>query len=139
MRKQRSTETRTLVYPAGAVNPEDLLSFVHFPAFTRAWKHLKLTDDELRVLEICIMVDPKGPPVVRGTGGLRKARFAPGRWNTGKSGGLRIGYCYVEAYSVVGLIVAYPKSGKENLTKEERNLIKTMIERFHQVVENGSG
>jgi len=140
MRKhRRTTETRTLVYPAGTVSPEDLLTFIQFPSFTKMWKDLDLTDDELRALEICIQIDPKRPPLVAGSGGLRKVRFAPARWHTGKRGALRIGYCYIEEYSVVGLVVVYPKSGKENLTKEEKDIIRKMIDRFRLLVENGGG
>lgn len=132
-----SRETRTLVYPAGVVNPEDLLTFVHFNHFTAEWKRLKLTDDDLRALEILIMASPARAPVIPGTGGLRKGRFAPPRWKEGKSGALRIGYVYFEEYSLVGLIVVYAKKNKTNITDEERKVIKQLIERFRTFIEKG--
>jgi hypothetical protein len=135
---ERSRETRTVVYPAGVMRPEDLLTFIHFNHFTAEWKRLGLTDDDLRALECCLMAAPSGPPVMRGTGGLRKVRFSPQKWHAGKSGGLRIGYAYIEEYSVIiGLIVVFAKKEQANLDMRERNEVKKLIERFREIVERG--
>jgi hypothetical protein len=53
------------------------LSLIQLSAFRSNWKRLKLTDDDLRALESAILADPAGAPIMRGTGGLRKIRFAP--------------------------------------------------------------
>jgi hypothetical protein len=52
------------------------LSFVQLALFSANWKRMSLTDDDLRALEASIACSPDGHPVVRGTGGLRKIRFA---------------------------------------------------------------
>lgn len=91
---------------------EAWLTFIHFNHFTAEWKRLKLSDDDLRSLELSILAAPAGSPVVQGTGGLRKARFSPPGWNIGKSGALRIGYVYVEEVNTVGLVVVFAKKGK---------------------------
>ena len=113
------------------------MTFIHFNCFTAEWKRLELSDDDLRALEILIMISPTKFPLMPGTGGLRKCRFVPPRWNIGKSGALRIGYVYVEEYSVVGLIVAYAKNDKANIAPKERKVIKDLIDRFKLFVENG--
>jgi hypothetical protein len=123
-----------LVYPHGVVRPEDLLTFVHFNHFTREWKRIGLTDEDLRALEIGIMAGPAKSPIIPGTGGLRKIRFSSKQWNRGKSGGVRIGYCYIEEVSVVGLIVVFPKSGKANLTMAERREIKELLDQWRKVI-----
>ena len=71
------------------------------------------------------MQNPEIGPVMRGTGGLRKMRFAyEGR---GKSGSTRV--CYVDFvfYETVYLISVFPKSEKANLSNEEKNAVKKMI------------
>ena len=85
-----------------------------------------MDDDDLRRLELEIMKNPKIGPVMKGTGKLRKMRFAYN--NTGKSGSTRV--CYVDfvVHETVYLITVFPKNEKENLSKEERNNIKKLID-----------
>src|SRR2546427_733072 len=96
--KKKSRHRATLVYPKHAFRPEDLLRFIELRPFADGWRDLKLNDDALLALQIMIMLNPKGNPVVAGTGGLRKMRFAPARWQTGKSGAARVGYVYLQDY-----------------------------------------
>jgi hypothetical protein len=70
------------------------LSLIQLSEFRNNWNRLKLTDDDLRRLEAEILIDPESPPVMRGTGGLRKMRFAPPSSGGGKSGGIRVCYAY---------------------------------------------
>ncbi len=60
-------------------------TFIEVPLFTRRrWKEIGLNDDDLRSLQIILLQDPKSGPVIEGTGGIRKVRFA--LENRGKSG-----------------------------------------------------
>lgn len=69
------------------IKPEQLLDFVETGAFAARWDSLGLDDeDDLAALQIQIMRDPKRAPVIRGTDGIRKVRFVPPRWRTGKRG-----------------------------------------------------
>lgn len=65
-------------------------------------------------------------PVIQGTGGLRKARFA--FEHRGKSGGVRV--CYVDfvVKETIYLITVYSKNQKDNLSKEEKNEIRKLID-----------
>ena len=65
-------------------------------------------------------------PVIRGSGGARKARAARG--SRGKSGGVRIIYYAMTRRGVVHLIDAYAKSEKEDLTDAETREIRELIE-----------
>jgi hypothetical protein len=71
------------------------------------------------------MRDPKAAPVVPGTGGLRKTRFAAtGR---GKRGSLRIGYVYFEEFGVIALLAVYAKSDQADIPANQRQQIRGMI------------
>lgn len=59
-------------------------------------------------------------------------RFAfPGK---GKSGSARVLYVDFVLAESIYLIFAYPKSEKDNLTDEERNNIKKMIDRLEETL-----
>lgn len=73
-----------------------------------------------------LLRNPKAGEVVKGTGKLRKMRFA--FRDEGKRGSTRI--CYVDfvVQEVIFLITVYPKNEKDNLTKAECIHIKKLIE-----------
>ena len=105
-------------------------TFIQTREFSSNWDRLGFNDDDLRRLELDIMTNPDKYPVMQGTGGLRKARFA--FEHQGKSGGVRV--CYVDfvVKETVYLITVYPKSEKDNLTKAAKNEIKKMISKLEE-------
>lgn len=100
-------------------------TFVELPIFRSRWKDMGLDDDDLKRLQEELLADPKVGAVMRGTGGVRKMRFAFEQ--KGKSGSVRVIYVDFEVYEKIFLITAYPKNEKDNLTDSERNEIKQMI------------
>lgn len=134
-KSKRAREKRRLCYPGDKFSPEDFLNFVQWDSFVADWKSLGLCDDDLRALEVAIMAKPTGAPVVGGTGGLRKLRFAPAAWNKGKRGAVRVCYVYFEVHHVVLLLVAYGKTEQDNLTAAEKKSIKTLIEEISNYLE----
>ena len=100
------------------------------PIFDKQWRAMGLDDNDLQALQIELLKDPQIGSVIKGTGKLRKMRFAfP---NRGKSGSSRVLYVDFVLAETIYLIFAYPKTEKENLTDEERNNIKKMIEKIEQ-------
>lgn len=100
--------------------------FVILPEFDKQWKAIGLTDKELKALQEELTINPSKGDVMQGTGGLRKIRVAfEGR---GKSGSARVCYVDFAVYERIYLITAYTKNDKDNLTKEERNEIRKLIE-----------
>lgn len=93
--------------------------------FSASWKQVGLGDDELLALQIAIMDDPTAAPVVVGTGGLRKLRFAPPGWRRGKSGAARVCYFYFQRWRVVLLMVAYAKGTRADLTPAQRKAFQS--------------
>ena len=100
-------------------------TFIEVPLFTKRWKEIGLGDDELKALQIMLLKDPESGPVMEGTGGIRKVRFP--LENRGKSGGVRVCYTDFEEYEVIYLITAFDKKEQENLTKEEKNVLKKLV------------
>ena len=136
MAKGKSTKEKlTLEHPPD-VQPEDWLRFIELPGFTKAWKKLGLNNEDLKGLSLAIMVSPEAPPVVPGTGGLRKCRFAPSRWHVGKSNAARVCYAYFADFSVVVLVSVYRKSRKADLSQAERNEIKGLLNRVKAALEH---
>ena len=90
-------------------------------------------DEDLRLLELEIMNNPIKFPVIKGTGGLQKARISLD--NKGKSGGARV--CFVDFVfaETVYLITVYGKKEKENLSKSDRNEIRKAIESLKKSLE----
>lgn len=111
------------------LNPENLLNFIETKVFTDSWENLRLSDDDLFVLQMAIMSAPKASPVIPGTGGLRKLRFSSPSWSRGKSGSLRVCYVYFEEYGIVLLVIVYSKSEKDNLSEQQKKTIKQLIKR----------
>lgn len=99
--------------------------FIIMPEFEKQWNAMGLNDDDLKSLQEDLTLEPKKGDVMKGTGGLRKVRFAfEGK---GKSGSVRVCYIDFENYQVIFLITAYPKSEKDNLSQAERNNISKVV------------
>ncbi len=75
-------------------------------------------------MEAALVDRPEGYPVMPGTGGFRKARWA--RQGKGKSGGLRVIYFFSPLPDVVYRFDVYSKYQKENLTDAEKNSLKKL-------------
>jgi len=99
--------------------------FVYLPSFEKEWKSLGFSFEEFTKLENYLLEHSQLPPVIAGTGGLRKLRWTiPGK---GKRGGSRVIYIDFVAFSKIYLITAYPKSQKDNLTNAEKSSLKTLV------------
>lgn len=101
-------------------------TFIELPIFRSRWKAMGLNDDDLARLQRELLEDPKVGSVMQCTGGVRKMRFA--FEDRGKSGSARVIYVDFEVYDKIYLITAYPKNEKDNLTKEERNELRQLMD-----------
>ncbi len=111
-------------------------SFVELPLFRSKWENLGLTESDLLRLQETLLSDPKIGAVMRGTGGVRKMRFA--FEHRGKSGSVRIIYIDFEIYEKIYLLTAYTKNEKDNLTKEEQNEIRRLIDILEKQLEDNA-
>jgi len=122
-----------LIYKSHHLTPEDFLHFVETDEFSDDWRALGLdVEHDLWTLQMFIMSAPAMAPVVSGTGGLRKLRFAPELWNRGKRGAVRVCYAYFPTHWTVLLIMAYGKGRKETLSAVEKSAIKAYLSRVEK-------
>jgi hypothetical protein len=114
-----------------------IFSLIQFPAFSAKWKAFRLTDRDLQKLEEQLMARPDAGPVMKGTGGLRKVRFAPPTWHTGKSGAARVCYSVFRQYGRIYLVTFFAKNESDNLTPAERKAIKSLLEQLADALAMG--
>lgn len=94
--------------------------FVEADQFRDDWATLGCTVEDLYRLQDEITAGPQQHPVIAGTGGLRKMRFAPRSSSKGQSGGVRVCYAFFEVTHTVLLVLAYAKNRQLDLTPAEK-------------------
>ncbi len=100
-------------------------TFIEVPTFTRKWKELGLTDENLRELENILLDNPKAGNAIQGTAGIRKIRIP--LENTGKRGGGRVIYVDIELKETIYFINVYTKNEKDDLTEDEKKAFKAIV------------
>jgi hypothetical protein len=95
--------------------------------FERAIRKL-MAADARREMETAIAADPTAAPVIPGTGGIRKLRWAgSGR---GKRGGVRTIYFHHAGPGVVYLLCVYAKSDRDDLTPDDKKAWSKLVARI---------
>jgi hypothetical protein len=89
------------------------MEFIETPTFTRMIMSL-LKSEEYRGLQNALMENPALGALIRRGGGIRKLRSALS--GTGKSGGIRVIYYWFPERHQIYLLIAYPKSKRDNLS-----------------------
>lgn len=102
--------------------------FVEAEAFTQ-YVRLLLDDETYRTFQNELVNHPEKGPVMKGCGGLRKARIEQPLRGKGKRGGCRIIYLYIPEVSRIDLLAIYSKDKQENLTEKQRKALRAMAER----------
>ena len=99
--------------------------FIETPTFTRQLPRY-LDDDGYAALQAFLSVHPHAGDVIRGTGGVRKVRWAMrGR---GKRGGSRIIYYWLAKEEHIYLLTVYAKGARDDLTAAERDAWRRAVE-----------
>ncbi len=120
----------------GLASEKKYLSFIDLHPFANAWSELALDDDEHAALEDAILDNPIGHPVIPGTDGLRKMRFAPRSWRTGKRGAIRVCYVCFPQHGTIVLVTAYRKNVKDTLMMAEKREVNRSIRRLDRALAN---
>ncbi len=87
-----------------------------------------LSEQERHEMENQIAIDPLNWPVIRGTGGVRKARFS--RDSKGKRSGGRVCYLYLTVHETIYFLTAYAKNEKEDLSEQDKRKMRKIVEQI---------
>ncbi len=111
------------------------MTFIEQPVFTRALLEL-VNDDGYRRFQNELARSSEKWPVVKGSGGLRKARVAlPGR---GKSGGARVLYLWFPRQETIIFYLIYSKGELENVPAAQMRAIKHEVQRIKTAFGEGN-
>jgi hypothetical protein len=108
------------------------LTFLYSPGFVAEWERQRLTDDDLVALEGWLAEVRASAPVMRGTGGLRKTRFAPPSRHIGKRGAMRVGFAFFQSKSAIIVVAMFSKSEMPNFTAAQRVEIGKWLKRIER-------
>jgi hypothetical protein len=102
------------------------LQIIESPVYSEQIDDLMSPEDH-RQLQLHLLEQPKRGDIIKGSGGLRKLRWAgSGR---GKRGGIRVIY-YLWRRDTAFLLFAYPKNQQEDLTPAQAKLLRLLIESY---------
>jgi hypothetical protein len=97
-------------------------------AFLASAREVGLSDDFREFIVQTISDDPMMGALIPRTGGCRKSRF-PGR-GKGKSGGYRTVHYNGPDDVPILLLVVFDKGDKENLSQDERNELRKLVQTY---------
>jgi len=99
--------------------------FVETSLFTKL-VHEYLTDEDYGLLKQALILDPESGAVIKGSGGVRKIRWAAkGR---GKRGGFRVIYFVLRPKDTILMLTMYPKNVKDSIPGHILKQIREEIE-----------
>jgi hypothetical protein len=100
------------------------MRFVETPVFTSLVRR-HLSDEQYRRLQLALLLRPEQGSLIRGSGGLRKVRWAPE--GQGKRGGLRVIYYWAAEESVCYMLYLYGKNEQGDLTPAQVRLLGRLV------------
>jgi hypothetical protein len=89
-----------------------------------------LPDETYAALQHELMADPESGDVVKGCGGLRKARPVDPKRGKGKRGGARVIYLYVPEARWFFMLDIYGKGEKDDLNANEKKQLARLADRL---------
>ena len=103
-----------------------LLHFIETTVFTKQITNL-LIDDSYSDFQSFLSENPEVGDVMPGTGGVRKVRWVLPNTGTGKRGGIRVLYYYLDEFGIFYMLSVYAKSNTINISDKDKNRLKQVI------------
>lgn len=91
--------------------------------YSRKFYQNHLSDDDYRGLQSYLLQKPDAGDIVRGSGGVRKVRWAPS--GKGKSGGVRAIYYWKKSEHEIWMLTMYSKSERSTIAS---HILKQIVE-----------
>lgn len=112
--------------------------FIESLVFTRRLKELAGAgaQDVLTQIQDDLLRNSERGSLLRGLGGLRKARCSNPARSKGKRGGFRYFFLYLQRRNHIHLLLLLDKDEQEDLTNEERRELKAIVDAIER--EEGS-
>jgi mRNA-degrading endonuclease RelE of RelBE toxin-antitoxin system len=101
------------------------MEIVETSIFTRQVQAL-LSDEEYRQLQTTLVYRPDLGPIIPGSGGLRKIRWAAK--GHGKRRGIRVIYYWAISQERILMLLMYAKSEQDDLTPDQLKVLRRIIE-----------
>lgn len=110
------------------MNNNKLITVVETAEFIKQAEKF-MSDESRREFINYLAASPFSGDLIKGTGGVRKVRWAsdPAK---GKSGGSRVIYFYHSDDMPLFLFTAYSKATKENISQSDRNALKIIVKQL---------
>lgn len=94
-----------------------------------------LNEEERMAMEFFIACGPADHPVIPGSGGFRKARWA--QRGKGKSDGFRVVYFFLTEPGRIYMAAIYAKSQKETLSRADQNVLAKLAAQIKKAAKGG--
>jgi len=104
--------------------------FIESKAFTRRLHELAndAADSVLGAIQKALIENPFYGDVIKGLGGIRKARVANPLRGKGKRGGFRYMYLYLEHKDHIHLLFLFDKDEQEDLNPAQRAFLRQLVD-----------
>jgi len=102
-----------------------MFSFIETRLFTRLVQDY-LSDEDYSRLQSQLIENPEAGAVIRGSGGVRKLRWAAA--GRGKSGGYRVIYFVRRSNGIIWMLTMYPKNVADSIPGHVLKQIREEIE-----------
>jgi hypothetical protein len=108
--------------------------FIKSKVFTRRLYELAndSADTVLAEIQSSLLENPVRGDMVKGLGGVRKARVSNPARGKGRRGGFRYMYLYLERREHVHLLFLFDKDEQEDLNPAQRTFLRKLVERIKQ-------
>lgn len=114
-------------------------TFIHLLPFSKYLDSLieqgKVSKKDFEDFEQELLKKPQAGDVIPGLSGIRKIRLKGA--NVGKRGGFRVDYLDIPEYSKLYFIVLYPKNVKEDLTEDEKKIVRRLVKQLKDEATHG--
>ncbi|KFZ28574.1 hypothetical protein IDAT_07415 [Pseudidiomarina atlantica] len=103
------------------------MQFIETPIFTKRIKSF-VADEDYRLLQVQLALNPIAGAVIKGSGGIRKLRWSGD--HKGKRGSYRILYYYANSLHQVWMLFVFAKNEQSDLSPDQLKTLRRIVENW---------